>query len=257
VRGLSVQCGPIEGLPINRRRPLLLLVIAALLPLVVLSACLSIAWLRHQQEAIANQAMEHVQRISILLDRELSAQIDVLRSLAALPLLDGAVDEAAFAELARRVRRDQSLWTAVILSDRDGNRLVDVPEPVTGVSGGRVVDEVSHGRAVETRQPVVGRVLRGPRNRPAFAVRVPAVRDDKVLYVVSAVIEPYAIRDLLFSGAIPAAWMGAVIDGDGRLAARRTGAMSTIGEPASASAQAARVRTGEGIYEGPMLKAMP
>jgi signal transduction histidine kinase/ActR/RegA family two-component response regulator len=225
-------------------------VLAALLPLVVLSAALAIVSLRDQQKAIEREALEHVERISILLERELATHVEILRTLAHSPLFDRPVDEAAFAELARRVRRDQPLWAAVVLSDPDGNRLVDVPEPVTGVARGRIVDEASHARAVETRQLVIGRILRGPRNRPAFAVRVPAVRGDKVSYVVSAVIEPTAIRDLLFSGPVPAAWMGAVIDGEGHLVARRTGASSTIGERAAASAQAARARAPGGIYEG-------
>ncbi len=229
--------------------------IAALLPLVVLSASLGIAWLRHQQEAIEDEASDHVQRIAILLERELAAQIDILRTLAASPLLDGEVDEAGFAELARRIRRDQPLWLAVILSDADGNRLVDAPEPVTGVPRGRVIDDASHARAVETRQPVIGRVLRGPRNRPAFAVRVPVVRDDRVSHVVSAVIEPSTVRDLLFSEFIPAGWLGAVIDGDGRLVAHRTGVSSAIGEPASESAQAARTRAARGIYEDATVEA--
>src|SRR5215203_5423951 len=86
--------------PINRCRPLLLLVLAALLPLVVLSAALGIASLRHQQQAIEDEALDHVQRISMLLERELSAQIDILRTLTNSALLDGPVDEAAFAELA-------------------------------------------------------------------------------------------------------------------------------------------------------------
>jgi len=95
-------------------------VLAALLPLVVLSAALGIASLRHQQQAIEDEALDHVQRISMLLERELSAQIDILRTLTNSALLDGPVDEAAFAELARRVRRDQSLWTALVLSDPEG-----------------------------------------------------------------------------------------------------------------------------------------
>jgi len=216
----------------------------------VLSAGLGIASLRHQQEAIEREALDHVQRISILLERELATQIEILRTLANSPLLDGTVDEAAFAESARRLRRDQPLWMVVVLSDVEGNRLIDVPEPVTGVAGGKVVDEHSHARAVETRQPVIGRMLRGPRNRPAFAVRVPAVRADKVNYVVSAVIEPTAVRDLLFSGSVPGNWMGAVIDADERIVARRIGASSLVGEIASESARAAVARAPSGIYEG-------
>ena len=138
----------------------------------------------------------------------------------------------------------------VVLSDPEGNRLIDVPEPVTGVAKGKVVDEQSHARAVMTRQPVVGRILRGPRNRPAFAVRVPVVRADQVNYVVSAVIEPNAVRDLLFSGQVPANWMGAVIDAEDRIVARRIGPSSLVGELASESARAAIARASSGIYEG-------
>ncbi len=223
----------------------------------MLSAGLGIVSLRHQQEAIQDEALDHVERISILLERELSNQIDVLRTLASSPLLDGPVDEAAFAEVARRVRHDQPLWGTVSLSGPDGTRLVDVPEPVTGVPRGKVLEEASHARAIETRHPVIGRILRGPRGRPAFAVRVPAVRGDHVPYVVSAVIEPTAIRDLLFSGNIPAAWAGAVIDGEGRLVARRTGPSSTISEPAAESARAARSRAPGGIYEGANSEGEP
>ena len=224
--------------------------LAALLPLVILSAALGVASLRHQQEAIEREALDHVQRISILLERELATHIEIVRTLANSPLLDGVVEDATFTELARRVRGDQPLWMVVVLSDPEGNRLIDVPEPVTGVVRGKVVDEQSHARAVMTRQPVVGRIMRGPRNRPAFAVRVPVVRADQVNYVVSAVIEPTAVRDLLFSGQVPASWMGAVIDAEDRIAARRIGASSLVGELASESARAAVARASSGIYEG-------
>jgi signal transduction histidine kinase/ActR/RegA family two-component response regulator len=224
--------------------------VAALLPLVVLSAALGILSLRQQQEVIEREALSHVQRISTLLERELTAQVEVLRTLANSPLLDGPLDEAAFADWAQRTRRDLPLWLAVVLSDPHGNRIVDVPEPVTGIPRGQVVDNVSHARAVETRQPVIGGIWRGPRNRPGFAIRVPAVRGDTVPYVVTAVIEPTAIRDLLFSGTIPAAWMGAIIDGEGRLVARRAGSSSTIGELAADTAREARARAPGGIYEG-------
>ena len=178
------------------------------------------------------------------------AQTELVRTLAQSPLLDDPVNQAAFAELARRVRRDQPAWMAIVLSDRDGNRLVDVPEPVTGSPGGKVVDQVSHARAVQNRQAVIGPVLRGPRNRPAFAIRVPAARDGIVHHVVSAVVEPTAMHDLLFSGAIPEAWMGGVVDGEGRVVARRSGPLSTVGELASASAREARAGAPSGIYEG-------
>jgi signal transduction histidine kinase/CheY-like chemotaxis protein len=243
--------------PIRRHRPIALLIVAALLPLVLLSAALGIVSLRHQQHAIEREALGHVERISILLERELRAQIELVRALAQSTLLDMPINEAAFAELARRVRRDQPAWTAIVLSDRDGNRLLDVPEPVAGSPGGKVVDQVSHARAVQTGQAVIGPVLRGPRNRPAFAIRMPATRGGAVNHVVSAVVEPTAMHDVLFSGALPEAWMGGVIDSEGRVVARRMGPLSSVGELASASTREARVRSPSGIYEGSGPEGQP
>src|SRR5829696_2410429 len=57
--------------------------------------------------------------------------------------------------------------------------------------------------------------------------------------MVSAIIEPTAVRDLLFSGSVPGNWMGAVIDADERIVARRIGASSVVGEIVSESAPAA------------------
>ena len=141
---------PTRDAPINRHRPIVLLVVAALLPLVALSAALGILSLRQQQDVIEREALTHVQRVSTLLERELTAHVEILRTLANSPLLDGPLDEAAFTDWAQRTRRDLPLWLAVVLSDPRGNRIVDVPEPVTGIPRGRVVDEASHARAVET-----------------------------------------------------------------------------------------------------------
>jgi signal transduction histidine kinase/CheY-like chemotaxis protein len=240
------------------RRPHVLLALAALLPLVALPAALGVVSLRQQQQAMEREALDSVQRISDLVDRELAAQADVLLALAQSPLLDDerAVDERAFFELAERIRRVQPLWNTVVLSDAAGERLVDVPDQVTIVKG-KVVDTASHARAVETRKPVAGEILIGPRGKPAFAIRAPAIRGDKVAYVVSAVIRPDAIRDRLLAGRLPGAWIGAVVDPAGRLAARTSGPDSLIGRPASASVQEANARAAAGLYEGVSLEGVP
>ena len=117
------------------RRPILLLVIAALLPLVILASGLAVAWLLQRQETIENEALDRVERTAALLERELSAQIVPLQLLAQSPLLDGPIDARAFFDLAQRFRSERPLWAAVVLSDLQGNRLVDVPAPVTGSPG--------------------------------------------------------------------------------------------------------------------------
>jgi hypothetical protein len=68
------------------RRSIILLVLAALLPLVLLAAGLGLAWLNQQNETIEKEALVRVERTAAALERELSAQIVPLRLLAQTPL---------------------------------------------------------------------------------------------------------------------------------------------------------------------------
>ena len=238
------------------RRPILILVIAALLPLVILASGLAVAWLLQRQETIENEALDRVERTASLLERELSAQVVPLQLLAQSPLLDGPLDRTAFFDQAQRFRNERPLWAAVVLSDLEGNRLIDVPAPVTG-GPGKVVDSQSHDEVLRKRAPVIGGILRGPRNRPAFAIRVPVIRNGQVVLVLSAVLEPDAIRKLLLANDLPPGWLGGVVDAQGRLVARTAGGPELIGESASASVREAVAASSGGLYEGLTLEGLP
>ena len=238
------------------QRPVVLLVIAALLPLVVLAASLGYAWLRQQHARMQEEALARADRIAALLEQELGAQITHLNLVAASPLFDRPLDPPVFFATAQALLQELPLWHTIVLSDSDGNRLIDVPEPVGGAPG-RVVDTQSHGEVVRSLKPVVGRVLKGPRNRPAFAIRVPVVRDGRLLYVLSAVISPAGIRQLLLAGGIPEGWRGAVVDASGSIAALTAPGADRIGEPASPSALAAIASGHKGLYEVQTLDGLP
>lgn len=233
-------------------RPLILLALAALLPLILLSAVLGAAWLRQQQAAMERGALDSVRHASEMLERELSAQIEMLHVLALSPLFDGALDPAAVFAAIERVRREEPLWRLVSLSDPDGNRLVDAPQPVAG-GRGLVVEADSHARVVASATSAIGPILRGPLGNAAFAIRVPVTRDGKLLYVLSAVVMPDAVSRLLRT-TVPDGWYGSVIDSEGRLVARTQGDPQWIAEPASPYARAARLRGGGGMYESVSLE---
>ncbi|TWA67039.1 signal transduction histidine kinase [Azospirillum brasilense] len=242
----------------THHRPLVLLVLAALLPLVVLSAGLGGAWLRGQQSAMEANAVALVDRLSALLDRELSAQIDALKAVAASPLLDGLatgrdVDAVTFFEYAERVQGALPLWSTIVLSDVEGNRLVDAPFLVGGVRG-RVLDIDSHRRVVETGKPAVGTILRGPRGAYAFPIRVPVTRNGAPVAVLSAVVTPEGFQSLLFGNRLPPGWIAAVIDAEGRLVARAGGEPDMIGRRASENALRARRTADSGVYDGMTLE---
>jgi signal transduction histidine kinase/CheY-like chemotaxis protein len=234
------------------RRPFFLLILAALLPLVLLSALIGAAWIRDQQQVLGREAIAKVDRTAALIDRELLAQIDVLRAMADAPLFDGPLDATAIERYAARLQDHQPLWRVVVVSDLAGNWIVSRPETPGGP--GRIIEIESHDKAVASGLPAIGSIRHGGRGIPSFAVRVPVVRDGKVLYVLSAVIIPDAVGTLLLATGLPPTWIGAVVDGEGRLAARTSGAPEHIGDTANPDTLHVLKQRRSGLYEGRVLE---
>ena len=234
------------------RRPFFLLVLAALLPLVLLSALLGAAWIRDQQQVLEREALATVDRVAALIDRELVAQRDILRSLADAPIFDAPLDLAKVAEYAERLRDHQPLWRQIVVSDAGGNRLLSLPAQPGAPPN--VIEPESHAVAVSTLRPVIGGIRRGVRNHPAFPVRVPVIRDGKLICVLTAAIEPETINQLLQGTGSAPEWIGAVVDGAGNLVGRTVDASERVGYPASADALRVVRQRESGLYEGRVLE---
>ena len=146
-------------------RQAVLLVLAAVLPLVVLSAFLGAGALGQGQRDMRRDAEVRVSAIAANVDRELDAQVRVLQTIAASPLLDGTPDPKAFHDVAQRLIADHPLWIGVSLIDIDGQRLLNEPSLPTGIPL-RVIDRVSHAEAVRAAIGSRDRPPAGPRGPP-------------------------------------------------------------------------------------------
>jgi len=238
------------------RRPMLLLVLAAFSPAVLLAALIGMRSLRQEQAAVEEEALEQVRQLSAAISRELLAQIEIVRTIALWRELDEPFDSIAYREMAQRVVEQRSNWLTIRLTDPMGNIVMDVPGPRPG-DPVQVVDMPTLRKSVETKQPVVGRVIRGVRDNAAFAIRAPVVRGGEVRAVVTAVVKPDSINDLLSAGDVPREWVATVIDSDGYVAARTSGPPSLVGTLASERAREARERKTEGLYDGFILEGIP
>ena len=228
------------------QRQLILLVLAALLPLVVLSAVLGSVALRQGQKEMARDAASRTTIIAAAVERELRAETESLQTLSLAPTLDGSVDQDRFRTYAQRLLQLHPLWMDVSLTDLNGDRLIDVP-PLPSKIARRVIDHQGHALAVSTGRPVVGRVLRSPRGDVAFAIFVPVVRDGRVLDVVNAVVRPTAIRQILLGDRLPPGWRAGVIDRTQHVVTR-TLPPDVSTQPAGAEARAALAGAAEGVY---------
>jgi signal transduction histidine kinase/ActR/RegA family two-component response regulator len=233
------------------QRPAALLGVAALLPIIVFAAAVTMWSLRQQSATLESEALERTRRLSDMVDRALLAQIDLVRALSELPLFEDDVDVRRFETAMERIHSQQPLWLTVTVLDDQGRRISG-----PGMPPGSAADPDSFRKAVETKAPVVGNLALGARNRWGLPIRAPVIRDGVVKYVVSVVIRPEAIAELLLREHLDPRWIGTVIDASGRVVARSGGDQNLLGQRGSAGALAARARGGEGSYPGRTLEGI-
>jgi signal transduction histidine kinase/ActR/RegA family two-component response regulator len=229
-------------------RSVLLLAIAAILPICAFAFMTAATSVRQEREAVERAALEQVQLISNQVDREILAQLDMVSMLSQLPGLDPGGDLSTVDEVLRRLQRERPLWLAALVAERDGTIVVDTQLPLPG----RVVDMASLAKVVESKKPLIGNIVRGSTG-PGLPIRAPVIRGDEVRYVISIVIRPDAFRDLLRSSGIPEGWVAGIVDHAGRLAGRSRGDSEMIGQSAAPSVLEARQRGGQGFHEGRTL----
>ncbi|MCG2592739.1 ATP-binding protein [Ramlibacter sp. XY19] len=200
------------------RLRLFFLAACGLLPLALVAGVV-LAYLNGERERDAQQAALAVSRaLASALDAELRATASVLQSIA---LSDELQPQrlADFHALARRVADGQG-WRSIVLADATGKVLQSSTRELD-VASPQPVDPASMARAIATREPVVGRVAQGPNQRgPAFAVRVPVLREGKLVYVLSAVNPIERVLALVQRQRLPVTSVVGVFDQDYNRVAR-------------------------------------
>jgi signal transduction histidine kinase/ActR/RegA family two-component response regulator len=221
----------VTGIPLGKR--LFLLTAAAIVPL-ALMAGMSLYALQEQQYTQAERVgLELARSVANAVDAELRRSISILETLATTPTLDDR-DLPGFRERARRAIASLPEWNGIVLTDRSGITLVDTRS--AGGSGDSPLEErESFDRVVRTRAPAIGSVTRHSKDW-LFAARVPVVRGTDVPYVVTALVRPDAIRNVLTRQQVPGDWVISIIDANGRRVARSRAHEETLGGYLSASA---------------------
>lgn len=227
----------------SKARPVLLLLIASLIPVIVLAAAVGRFFIQEQQRALDDDVRGKAGIMGAALQRELDSQVKLLTILAESPRLDLPISRRPFAEIVRRMRERIPEWEQVRISDPEGNVVLAVP-PIKAGTAQRIVDLPSHVMVVRDGVPVVGDIALGSLENAAFAVRAPIARGEKVRAVLSAVIRPTLITDLLYANGLPSAWAAWVVDGQGRL-------VGSTGAPALAGGEATAFATFSGTGFGP------
>jgi PAS domain S-box-containing protein len=239
---------------VNLRSRLVVLVLATVLPLVAFATIVVTLFTRHERAAIERGAIETARALVAAVDLELMASVAALQALARSRQLP-ARDLIAFRESATRVRDVQSHWVGVILAAPTGeqlmNLLVTPGDPLPATADMRSFTEV-----VRTGRPSVGDLTVGSGGRSFFAVRVPVSLDGQLRYVLSAVVEPAAIQEILAGQRLAGDWVGSILDRNHVHVARNRAHEEFFGKPASIDLRNALTRAGEGSYWGRTLEGL-
>ena len=232
------------------RSSLLMLTLATLLPVVVFVASLSAMLVARERATFRHGAEARALAMLSAVDNAIGGTITALQSLAILPSLDTA-DLKSFADAAQRVLATQPRWANIYLADAGGQQLVNIRlppgEPLPAVRPG----ERSFRRALATGQPGVGNIELGLVTRNwDIPVSVPVERVEVIRYVLTAIVRPESIDELLKAQDLPAGWVAMVLDADLRIVATNTGPAEGVGRPAPQGLRDALAGSSRGWFRG-------
>lgn len=234
------------------RSHLLLLTLFTLLPMVIFGITAVAFAVQREKSVFERGARERTLALLTAVDTELEGHKTSVQALAASRNLEGD-DLPAFYDEANRTLGKQPRWRDINLALPNGKRLFDAALPLEAERP-PIGERESFDEAVRSGKPVIGGLFRDG-GEYVFAVRLPIVVDDGTTkYVLSALVDPKAIVELLGRQELPADWVGVVLDRHRRIVARTMNQAETLGQRCSLSLSRALDDGSEGWFHGSTLE---
>src|SRR5258706_170587 len=223
------------------RRQLFILAVAGILPLAILAVVgLFVLWDQQRSETL-RRGLDITRALGIAVDSELQTSFSALRLMAASRSLENR-DIDAFEATARRVVATQPNWRGLILATPKGVVLVNTQhganEPLPPI-----YEPESFATTARTGRATVGTLAKGTQSY-AFALRVAVPPGENPNYVLSAVVSPDAIAEIVRRQQVADDWLISVFDSNGVRVARSREHDEKVGSFASESLRVLMARSG-------------
>src|SRR5256885_3828000 len=216
------------------RRHLLMLVVAAVVPVLVFATVMVIVFGRGERASTERGLRDTTRALTLAVDREIETSMKALEALAASLHLDR--DEYnTFERHAGRVLPTQPWWRAIVLTDARGEIILR-----TARVGARGTRASLAGRPyfvdmTRRLQPALSDVLVDrTTGAPTIEIVGRVIRKGRLRYGLAADLEPAALSGFLASQNLPPDWTGTIIDRDGFVVARSRVPETWLGRPAGA-----------------------
>ena len=262
VEAVRGRTGGIFHRPLKLRSHLIVLVLAALLPVLIFTFEIFRQKARLQHEAVERGMRDTVRALSLAVDREIGTVRAILETLAESPYLDTG-DLRSFHEICRRALANRK-ESRLILFDRSGQQLINTARPF-GTPLPNAFQDAAPAQTVETYpylpfggpDPVKKTMETGElavsdlfvaldSRRPTIGINVPVVRNGKVLYALEMAFHPQVLTELLLEERLPADWIAALVDKKGVFIARTKAPERFVGRAGTAELLSQIAKSQEG-----------
>jgi signal transduction histidine kinase len=195
--------------------------VATAIPLVGFGIVVSVLLVEHDQANFVKAVQDRNRAFMTAVDSQLKGYVDVLQSLAASDSLRND-DLATFHDHLGRVLATQRDWLTVLLLAPDGRHLVNPQVPLGQPLQRTLQQPGSFERVVHELRPAVGGVIEHGTitGRTGIPVRIPYLRDGRLVYVLTAIVKPEAFERLMHEQQLPSSWVSGLVDARGRFIAR-------------------------------------
>jgi signal transduction histidine kinase/ActR/RegA family two-component response regulator len=202
------------------RSRLLVLAFGSMVP--VLALCLLLAWILLERETalMRDGAFTRNRAVASAVDAKLDGHLAALRALGTLQALERG-DLQAFKDAATRAQAAQPHWRNVLLVDEGGRQLLNLRMPLGAALPTEDDSELPSLREVlASGEARIGNLGRGPITGFVgipMQIRVQVAGQPRALKLI---LDPQAFAVLMTSQELPATWVAAIVDGNGKFIAR-------------------------------------
>ena len=226
---------------------LIRLIIAGLVPLLCFSVFMMVLFARQEQAERQRGLKDTARALALAIDQEIESSVTNLTALATSEPLDfGAVQE--FRVVAGRFLRTQNSWKSVSLFDPRGRRLTNIAKPLSEDSGG--INSESLNGVLRTRQPVISDFPVSTSGESGINIHVPVVREQTIIYVLTAAIEPGIFTEILTKQQLPREWLGTLFDSKKNTVAITLDAANRVGKPIGGLLEQVNLQASEQFIDG-------
>jgi PAS domain S-box-containing protein len=240
---------------VKLRSQLVFLTLVALMPVAILAILLGAFLIQQQRDTFRRGAEERTLALLTAVDAELRGSIDAVVTLSQAASLDEG-DVQLFGRTATRVLKSHPQWININLAMPDRQRVLDLLA-AEGAPLPPITDDGEISELLQTRKPVIANLAPGPvSNRWNFAVRVPVIRDGTVTHILSAVVRPEPLTELVAAQNLPERWAAVVLDRNNRIVAGTLDPEKSRGQLASQSLRDALARAPSGWFRGTTIEGV-